>query len=106
MTTDRHKGQPKAVRRPDGLLARVEAAAKIDGVRVNGFIVAAIEEHLARREGGSTPPAVKAMRGSTTRARKPREDTAPAATFKQPEQPPQRAHAPTCKCGICKPGGK
>jgi len=33
-------------------------------------------------------------------ARKPRADTAPPVAF-QPPQP--RAHALTCKCGICKP---
>ena len=104
--TDRHKPEdkPKAVRMPGGLLARVKTAAETDGASVNGFIVAAIEEHLARREGGSTPPAAKAARGSTTRARKPSEDTAPVVAFKPPEpQAPRRAHALTCKCNMCKP---
>jgi hypothetical protein len=55
---DRHKTTPKAVRMPDGLLARVETAAEADGGSVNAFIVAAIEERLQRREGGSTPEPV------------------------------------------------
>jgi hypothetical protein len=55
---DRHKTTPKAVRMPDGLLARVETAAEADGGSVNAFIVAAIEEKLQRREGGSTPEPV------------------------------------------------
>ena len=70
---------------PDGLLARVEEAVKESAETVNAFIVAAIEEHLTRREGGSTALPAKAGGGSTTRSRKPREDTAPAATFKQAE---------------------
>jgi hypothetical protein len=67
---------------PDGLLARAEAVLA-DGETMNGLIVAAIEELVARREGGSTKPA--AARGSTTRARKPKADTAPPAQFREPE---------------------
>jgi hypothetical protein len=51
---DRHKVKPKAVRMPDGLLARVETAAPESGLSVNAFIVAAIEEKLERRASGST----------------------------------------------------
>jgi hypothetical protein len=77
---DRHKTTPKAVRMPDGLLARVEAA-RADGETVNAFIVAAIERELERREGGSTAPAAKRHSGSTTR--KP-----PAVTFTAPLDSP------------------
>lgn len=49
---DRHKVKPKAVRMPDGLLARIEAALA-DGESVNAFIVSAIEEKLAKREQGT-----------------------------------------------------
>ena len=80
MSTDRHKTAPKAVRMPDGLLARVEAA-RADGETVNAFIVAAIEERLERCAGGSTAPAAEPRSGSTTR--KPRADTAPAG--REPE---------------------
>lgn len=52
---DRHSTKPKAVRMPGGLEARVKAALTADET-VNGFIVAAIEERLARREGSSTTP--------------------------------------------------
>jgi len=101
---DRHKPEdrPKAVRMPAGLPARVKAAADDDGVIVNGFIVAAIEEKLERR--GSTTPAAPARSGATTsgRARRPSADTAPPATFKPAAS---RAHALTCKCGMCKPAG-
>jgi hypothetical protein len=71
---------------PDGLLARVEIAAATDGASVNAFIVAAIEEKLQRREGGSTAPAVRVA--PPRRARKPREDTAPAVTFTAPLDSP------------------
>ena len=66
---------------PDGLLARVKEALA-GKETVNGFIVAAIEERLERREGGSTAPAAKPRDGSTTR--KLRADTSPPARF-QPE---------------------
>lgn len=45
-----HRTTPKSVRLPYGLLERVEAAAEAAGETVNAFIVAAIEEELARRE--------------------------------------------------------
>lgn len=79
--TDRHKTKPKAVRMPDGLLARVEVAVKTAGETVNAFIVAAIEEKLQRREGKNPAPA----QVTTT-----------------------RTHALNCKCPVCKPstGGK
>lgn len=90
---DRHKTKPKAVRMPDGLLARVETAVEGSAETVNAFIVAAIEERLERREDGST-----------TRTRKARADTAPPVVLRQPAPVAVRAHAPTCKCGICRPG--
>jgi hypothetical protein len=55
VTADRHKDKPKAVRFPDGFQARVSAAAAADGVTANAFIVAAVEERLARFE--AAPPA-------------------------------------------------
>jgi len=55
--TDRHKSKPKAVRMPDGLLARVGKAVEADGGSVNSFIVAAIVEKLDRRESAASPPA-------------------------------------------------
>jgi len=83
---------------PDGLLARVEAAAEIDGVRVNGFIVAAIEAELQRRDGGSTAPAAKPRSGSTTR--KPK--AALAVPFVEPA--PRRCTHPGKRVigGYCK----
>jgi hypothetical protein len=50
---NQHSTKPKAVRLPGGLEARVKSALA-DGETVNGFIVAAIEERLERRQGGST----------------------------------------------------
>ncbi len=40
--------------------------------------------------------------GESAAPRKPRQ-SAPVATFKQPGPSPQRAHAQTCKCQMCKP---
>jgi hypothetical protein len=57
---------------PDGLEARVETAAEADGASVNGFIVAAIEEKLQRREGASAAPAAPVKSGSTTRKPAPK----------------------------------
>lgn len=68
---NQHSTKPKAVRMPDGLEARVKAAAEADGETVNAFIVAAIEERLERR-GGSTVRTVPAMSGSTTRKAAPK----------------------------------
>ena len=45
-----HRTKPKAVRLPAGLRERIELAAEAEGVTVNAFIVAAIEEELERRE--------------------------------------------------------
>ena len=87
---DRHKPEdkPKAVRMPGGLLERVKTAAETDGASVNGFIVAAIEEKLERREGGSTAPTVRAKSGSTTR--KPK--AALAVPFVEPAGPRRCTH--------------
>lgn len=82
---DRHKTKPKAVRMPDGLQARVETVVRDTPETFNAFVVAAIEERLARRESGSATRATRPTRGSTTSARKDCEDTAPRATFREPE---------------------
>lgn len=80
----------------------MESAVEGSAETVNGFIVAAIEERLGRREGGSTASAVRAKTGSTTgrtaRSREPR--SAPPVILREPARP---AHSPTCKCGTCKP---
>lgn len=55
---NQHATKPKAVRLPGGLEARVKSAAEGSDETVNAFIVAAIEEKLQRREGGSTPEPV------------------------------------------------
>jgi len=83
---------------PDGLLARVKEAAAADSATVNGFIVAAIEEKLQRREGGSTAPAARVRRGSTTR--KPK--AALAVPFVEPA--PRRCTHPGTRIigGYCK----
>jgi len=83
---NRHATKPKAVRMPGGLEARVRAAAEADGETVNAFIVAAIEEKLQRREGGSTRSVAPVKRSSTTapRGRTPRADTAPPVKLREP----------------------
>jgi hypothetical protein len=124
MMADRHKNRPKAVRMPDGLLGWYETYAAAQDSSVNSALVAALEEFRSRHDGATTAP-VPAVRGATAvspppkRTRTPRGDTAPAVMFTAPldspnarialtgrdeqPQPPRRAHAPTCKCGICKP---
>jgi hypothetical protein len=79
------------IRAPAGLKPRVREAAKRGGQNVSAFVVAAIEAELQRRGGGTTAPAANVKGGTTARARKPREDTAPATVFvaAQDEQPQQ-----------------
>jgi hypothetical protein len=107
---DRHKTKPKAVRMPDGLLAWYEEHVKGTGLTVNGAIVAALEEYRDRHGGSTTAEAVAppkrtrkpSMRGQQIIAAAPAPKTAPP-----PPPPPGRpAHAPTCRCGICKPAKK
>lgn len=103
--TDRHKTVPKAVRMPDGLLARVEAALAPDE-KVNAFIVAAIEREVTRREGGSTTSGAAAAAPAERvapprRTRKPEADTVPPVVLREPASRP--AHAAGCKCLMCNP---
>ena len=97
--TDRHKEPPQAVRLPGDLRAWYRERAAADGRSLNSVLVAALEEYRTRHDSGSTTPAASSRKSATTspRARKPREDTAPPATFR-----PARVHALTCKCGVCK----
>ena len=95
---NQHKTTPKAVRMPGGLLARIESAVEGSPETVNAFIVAAIEDRLERREGGSTPPPARARTGSTAQARTGPPEPAASATA-----PSRALHAANCKCGICKP---
>jgi hypothetical protein len=65
MTADYHKDTPQTVRMPDGMKARVKAAAKAGGETVNAFIVGAIEEKLVQRGTcASTRPATTAQQSS------------------------------------------
>jgi len=94
-----------AFRLPEGLLASLKGAAAEDERTMTDCVSEAIGEWLDRRNGITTrvttvPEPAAAV--SPPRARKPREDTAPRATFKSPE-PSRRAHAVNCKCGMCKP---
>ncbi len=103
-----HTTAQTAFRLPEGLLAWVREQAKRegDGRTMTDIAVRALEAERERCAGITTSATPAAPVSPPRRTRKPRADTAPAATFKQPEQPPQRAHTLTCKCGICKSGGK
>jgi hypothetical protein len=80
----------------DSAWAREEAGRR--GVKLSTILTEALSDYRAKHQGRPASP---------PRARKPREDIAPAARFVAAEEPrPQpapRRHAATCKCGICRP---
>ena len=80
-------------------LARIAAA---DDVSLGHVIRRACEAYVQASAAPAKPV-------SPPRARKAREDTGPVVAFVAAEEPkpaPNRAHALTCKCMTCKPGGK
>ena len=54
---DRHKNHPKTVRMPAGLLAWYQERATATSEPVNALLVAALEDHRRRHDGGDTLPA-------------------------------------------------
>jgi hypothetical protein len=72
---------------PAGLRSWYREHAAATGQKLNALLVAALEEYRARHDGATAAPAPAAS-GTTAapkRARKPRADTAPRATFREPE---------------------
>lgn len=93
-----HSKNQTAFRLEPELLARLKDGAKRHGQTMTDIVARGTEAELDRLDGIITdrarPEAVSPPPAGT---RKVSADTAPAATFRS-----ARAHALTCKCGICK----
>ena len=79
-----HSTAQTAFRLPEGLLARLKAHAT-NGQTMTDIAARGIAAELDRLDGITTSVPPVAPVSPPRRTRKPREDTAPAATFKQAE---------------------
>jgi hypothetical protein len=71
-----HNTAQTAFRLPESLLARLKESAKRHGQTMTDIVVRGIEAELDRLDGGAVSP---------PRVRESRADTAPPATFREPE---------------------
>jgi hypothetical protein len=92
-----HAARQTAFRLPEGLLAWLKEQAGREGDKVTMTAIAerALERERERCEGITTSAApAAAVSPPPKRPRRPRADTSPAATFKQPEPPAKTAAQP------------
>lgn len=98
MSRNAHTKGQTAFRFAPELLARLKAGAERHGQTMTDIVARGTEAELDRLDGITTDRArPEAVSPPPARTRKVSADTAPAAAFR-----PARAHALTCKCGICK----
>lgn len=108
MPHDVHNTAQTAFRFPEAVLARLKAGAKRHGETMTDIVVRGTVAELDRLDGITISSAPASPVSPSRRARKPRADAVPPATF-VPAEPRRTRHALTCKCGICRPvktGGK
>ena len=80
-----HAKNQTAFRLPEGLLARLKDGAERHGQTMTDIVARGISAELDRLDGITTSAAPTAPVSPPRRTRKPRADTAPAATFRPAE---------------------